>query len=111
MGCKGPRTHANCSLLNFGEVVGAWPIGIGAQCFGCTEKDLAFRVPLFQTVEPEQLGPPGMYPSVNATHGEVSPVATGVAGLAIGAAVGAGIAMTRKLGQQPPEAPGGGEEK
>ena len=111
MGCKGPRTHANCSLLHFGEVVGAWPIGIGAQCFGCTEKDIAFRVPLFQTVEPEQLGPPGMYPSAQAKHGEVSPVATGVAGVAIGAAVGAGIAMTRNLGRQPPAGDGGGEEK
>ena len=40
IGCKGPQTHANCSLLHFGEVVGAWPIGIGAQCFGCTEKEL-----------------------------------------------------------------------
>jgi hydrogenase small subunit len=110
MGCKGPRTHANCSLLHFGEVIGAWPIGIGAQCFGCTEKELAFRVPMFQTVEPEQLGPPGMYPSVNAKHGDVSPVATGIAGVAIGAAIGAGVVMSRKLGQQPPEKDGG-EEK
>jgi hydrogenase small subunit len=111
MGCKGPRTHANCSLLNFGDVVGAWPIGIGAQCFGCTEKELAFRVPMFETVQPEQLGPPGMYPSVNPRQGEVSPVATGIAGVAVGAVVGAGIVMTRKLGQQPPEAPREGEEK
>jgi hydrogenase small subunit len=110
MGCKGPRTHANCSLLHFGEVIGAWPIGIGAQCFGCTEKELAFRVPMFQTVEPEQLGPPGMYPSVNAKHGDVSPVATGIAGVAVGAAIGAGVVMSRKLGQQPPEKDGG-EEK
>ena len=29
MGCKGPVTHANCSLQPFCEVPGAWPIGIG----------------------------------------------------------------------------------
>ena len=52
-----------------------------------------------------------MYPSVNAKHGDVSPVATGVAGVAIGAAVGAGIAMARKLGQQPTATKDGGEEK
>ena len=45
LGCKGPQTHANCSVLTFGEVVDAWPIGIGHPCFGCTEQKLAFRVP------------------------------------------------------------------
>jgi hydrogenase small subunit len=32
MGCKGPATHANCSLLHFGEVPGSWPIGLGHPC-------------------------------------------------------------------------------
>jgi hydrogenase small subunit len=100
MGCKGPRTHANCSLLNFGEVIGAWPIGIGAQCFGCTEKELAFRVPLFETVQPEQLAPPALYPGVAPPRGEVSPWATGVAGLAVGAlAAGAFTAMRKASGE------------
>jgi len=107
IGCKGPRTHANCSLLNFGEVIGAWPIGVGAQCFGCTEKELAFRVPLFATVEPETLTPPASYPPVNAEHGVVSPWATGLAGAIVGAAVGAGVAATRKLSKESPS----GEEK
>jgi hydrogenase small subunit len=50
LGCKGPATHANCSTNHFNEVVGAWPIGLGHPCFGCTEQKLAFRVPLHDTV-------------------------------------------------------------
>jgi hydrogenase small subunit len=111
MGCKGPRTHANCSLLNFGEVVGAWPIGIGAQCFGCTEQELAFRVPLFETVQPEQLGPPALYPGVAPPRGEVSPWATGVAGVAVGALAAGAFTMMRKAPGEPeggdPSGPGG----
>lgn len=105
LGCKGPRTHANCSLLNFGEVNGAWPIGIGAQCFGCTEKEIGFRVPLFQTVEPEQLGPPSLYPAVSMPRGQVSPWATGVAGVLVGALVGAGWTVSKAVGREkePPE--------
>ena len=32
-------THANCSTRHFGEVVDAWPIGIGHPCVGCTEQE------------------------------------------------------------------------
>jgi hydrogenase small subunit len=110
LGCKGPRTHANCSVLNFGEVIGAWPIGIGAQCFGCTEKELAFRVPLFQTVEPEQLGPPASYPGIATPRGEVSPWATGLAGVAVGALAAAGWTISRKVGRED-AAQGEGEKK
>ncbi len=51
LGCKGPATHANCSVQHFGEVDGAWPIGLGHPCFGCTEQNIAFRMPLHATVE------------------------------------------------------------
>jgi hydrogenase small subunit len=110
LGCKGPRTHANCSVLNFGEVIGAWPIGIGAQCFGCTEKELAFRVPLFQTVEPEQLGPPASYPGIATPRGDVNPWATGLAGVAVGALAAAGWTISRKIGRED-AAQGEGEKK
>jgi hydrogenase small subunit len=36
LGCKGPVTYANCSVLKFCDV-GAWPIGAGHPCMGCTE--------------------------------------------------------------------------
>ena len=51
LGCKGPVTHAPCSTRHFNEVVDCWPIGIGAPCVGCTEKDIAFTVPIFTTAD------------------------------------------------------------
>ena len=69
MGCKGPVTHANCSLQPFCEVPGAWPIGIGHPCVGCTEQAIAFRVPLYTTVEIEHPTPPDGYPPIKAHAG------------------------------------------
>jgi len=97
-GCKGPATHAPCSLQHFSEVVGAWPIGIGHPCFGCTEQSLAFRVPLHTTVEIDRPTPPDTFPPIHADHGGVSTAAVGVAGLAVGALIGAGAMASKKLG-------------
>jgi len=97
-GCKGPRTNAPCSLQHFGEVVGAWPVGIGHPCFGCTEQSLAFRVPLHTTVEIDRPTPPDTYPPIHADHGGVSVAAVGVAGLTVGALIGAGAMAAKKLG-------------
>jgi hydrogenase small subunit len=97
LGCKGPATHANCSVMHFGEVVDAWPIGLGHPCFGCTEQKLAFRVPLHQTVDIERPTPPDTYPPVHAEQGTVSPVATGLAGAVVGAAAAAGWMAARKV--------------
>ncbi|MHB1348656.1 MAG: hydrogenase small subunit [Desulfobulbaceae bacterium] len=36
VGCKGPGTFANCPAVRFNEV-GAWPVGVGHGCVGCTE--------------------------------------------------------------------------
>jgi len=98
LGCKGPATHANCSLLSYGEVPGAWPIGIGHPCFGCTEQALAFRAPLHSTVAVDRPTPPDTYPPIHAEQGGVSPTAAGIAGLVGGAALGAGWAAAKKLG-------------
>lgn len=99
LGCKGPQTHASCSVLHFGDVVNAWPIGIGHPCVGCTEQALAFRVPIHTTVEIARPTPPDTYPGIVAEHGGISPLATGVAGLVGGALLGAGFMASRKLGQ------------
>ena len=98
LGCKGPQTHASCSVLHFCDVVNAWPIGIGHPCVGCTEQKLAFRVPLHDTVEIDRPAPPDTYPSVYPEHAGISPTATGVAGLVGGALIGAGLVASRKLG-------------
>jgi len=103
MGCKGPATHANCSVQHFGEVPDAWPIGVGHPCFGCTEQSLAFRVALHDTVDIDRAMPPATYPPIQAAQGHISPLATGIAGVIGGALVGAGIAASRRLGSPPPD--------
>ncbi len=36
LGCKGPITHANCSVIRFCDVC-VWPVSVGHPCMGCTE--------------------------------------------------------------------------
>jgi hydrogenase small subunit len=105
LGCKGPQTHANCSLLHFCEVPGAWPIGIGHPCIGCTEQGLVFNVPIHTTVPIEKPTAPMAYPGIAPEQGTVSAVAAGVSGLVVGAAAGAGWLASRKLGREttPPD--------
>ena len=97
LGCKGPATHANCSLNHFVEMPGAWPIGIGHPCFGCTEQKVGFRVPLHATIDVERPTAPGTYPPIHPDHSVVGPVAVGVTSAVVGAIVGAGYVATKKL--------------
>ncbi len=106
LGCKGPVTHANCSVMHFGEVVDAWPIGLGHPCFGCTEQAIGFRVPMHATVEILRPTPPDTYPPIHAQQGRVSPAATAVGGAIVGALAGAGYVASKKLSTPPgPEPP------
>ena len=98
LGCKGPQTYANCSTQHFGEVPGAWPIGLGHPCVGCTEQTLAFRVPIHTTVDIERPTPPDTYPPIRAAQGHVSAVAAGVAGAVGGALIGGAWMAAKKLG-------------
>jgi quinone-reactive Ni/Fe-hydrogenase small subunit len=36
MGCKGPMTYNNCSIIRYNEAT-SWPIGAGHGCIGCSE--------------------------------------------------------------------------
>jgi hydrogenase small subunit len=110
-GCKGPATHASCSTLQFGEVVDAWPIGLGHPCFGCTEQKLAFRVPLHDTVDIERPTPPDTYPAIHAQQGRVSAVATGLVGLVGGALLGAGWRYAKGMGAEDGETKPGGDKE
>jgi hydrogenase small subunit len=98
LGCKGPATNASCSVQHFGEIPDCWPIGIGHPCFGCTEKEIAFRVPLHQTVNIERPTPPDTYPPIKPDQGVVNPIATAVAGLIGGTLLGAGFMASKKFG-------------
>jgi hydrogenase small subunit len=98
LGCKGPVTHANCSTQHFNEVPGAWPIGIGHPCVGCTEQNVVFNIPIHETVDIARPTPPDTYPAISADHGGVSPVATGVGGVVAGALAGGAYMASKKLG-------------
>lgn len=102
MGCKGPDTHAGCSTRHFNEIPDVWPIGIGAPCIGCTEKSIAFRMPMFQVVQIHtRATPPDAYAPIIAPQGKISPIATGLAGLGAGALIGAGWVASRKFSDKP----------
>lgn len=97
LGCKGPSTHASCSTQHFCEVVDAWPIGLGLPCFGCTEKDIAFRVPMFSTTNITRPTPPDTYPEIDASQGLVTPIATGIAGLVAGGMLGTSVVAAKMI--------------
>jgi hydrogenase small subunit len=111
LGCKGPQTHANCSLLHFCEVPGAWPIGIGHPCVGCTEQGIVFEVPIHTNLPLEKPTAPMAYPSITSSLGEVSAMAAGVGGLVVGAVSGASYVASRKLTVQVKRAEGDEKEK
>ncbi|HEY2774973.1 MAG TPA: hydrogenase small subunit [Candidatus Binatia bacterium] len=114
MGCKGPVTHASCSTRHFNETPDCWPIGIGAPCYGCTEKDVAFHVPLFDTVRPHDIAPPATYAPIHTDQGTTSKVAIGLGGAVVGALVGGGLVAATKVSgakdEPPPDSERPGKE-
>lgn len=112
LGCKGPDTHAGCSTRHFNEIPDAWPIGIGAPCMGCTEKHIAFTIPISHTIPIHNATPPANYPPIQSSEGRPAYVATGVGGLIAGAALGAAWAASHRIRssqeaiqQEPPKPP------
>ena len=99
LGCKGPETHAPCSTRHFNEIPGVWPIGIGAPCFGCTERTVGFKKPFFDHASLHIVRPPETYPEAVAPSGELDPVATGLVGLALGALGGATYVASQRFSQ------------
>lgn len=97
LGCKGPVTHAACSTRHFNEVPDVWPIGIGSPCVGCTEKGIAFNMPIFQTAELRGITPPEALPLINTPIGKVGPIAAGMVGAIAGGIGGAALMASRRL--------------
>ena len=104
LGCKGPMTHASCSVLHFCEVVDAWPIGLGHPCFGCTEKNVAFTMPMLKPAEIVRPTPPATYAPVTAPQGYIAPIATGLGGLLVGGFLAGGWVAGKKI-EEKEEAP------
>lgn len=103
LGCKGPATHASCSTLHFNDVVGAWPIGIGHPCFGCTEQKVGFRIALHDTVPIDRATPPDTYAPVNPTDKGVSPIATAVGGAIVGGIIAGAAVGSKRLSESEPK--------
>ncbi len=111
LGCKGPATHANCSLEPFVETPGAWPVGIGHPCVGCTEKRIAFRVPLHETIDVDRPTAPATYPPIHADHSVVTLTVVGATAAAVGALAGAGFVASRRFAHHGEPRPGAEKEE
>jgi len=85
VGCKGPETYNNCSSILYGDVgSGAWPVGTGHPCFGCSEEGVGFTKHIHEQAEVFTDTPPASYAGIS---GEKAGGIT-VAGAAIASAVG-----------------------
>ncbi len=98
LGCKGPVTHANCSVLRFGEV-GSWPVGVGHPCVGCAEQGVGFSQAIHAVLPAEVCGAPAKAP--RGAGGVGLAAAAGVAGGAL--AAGAAARAVRKSAEQEDE--------
>ena len=86
MGCKGPMTFNNCSIVRYNESV-SWPVGVGHGCIGCSEPDFWDKYAYERPMSDANIKAPtgGVEKSVDQ-FGLVVLGATGV-GIAIHAAV------------------------
>ena len=102
LGCKGPQTYANCPTQLFCDVgSGAWPVGTGHPCFGCTEEGVGFTLPLHSQAELQQLTPAAQQPPISEERGGgVSPGAAALLAGAAGLAAGAGSLLVKELGKK-----------
>jgi len=107
LGCKGPATYANCSVLRFNDA-NVWPVSVGHPCIGCTEPDLLFKTAIADKVQIHEPTPFDSYAPIDLKDKGKGPdpLTTGVIGLAAGAAIGAGAMMAKKL----PDGPEKGED-
>jgi len=98
LGCKGPSTFGNCSEQGF-NAEKKWPVSIGHPCIGCIESNVGFKQSMYDlsemvhTANPSQLYPRPIHPQNKG----ISPVATGVAGAAIGSVGTMAILKSLKL--------------
>jgi len=72
---------------------------VGHPCIGCTEPDLLFKTAIADKVEIHDPTPFDSYaPTDLKDKGQgPDPLTTGILGLAVGAAIGAGVMVAKKL--------------
>lgn len=101
LGCKGPETWGNCSTLQFCDVGGVWPVGIGHPCYGCNEEGIGFHKGIHQLASVSNPTPRVDKPDVTIKEGGgVSATAMGILGGVIGVAGGVSVMTVRELGRQ-----------
>jgi len=106
VGCKGPVTYANCSVARFNDV-GAWPVGIGHPCVGCTEKGVAFFKPIREKVDVHKVTPPDTYAPVAPEEGKAPASGVALASATLGALIGGAAVAATKL----PDREGGEDDE
>src|SRR5271166_5821493 len=97
LGCKGPVTHASCSTRHFNEMPGVWPIGIGAPCLGCTEKNVVWKMATVETVPIHLATPPDTYPPIYSGAGQIKIGAAVLVGAIAGAVGGASWVASQRF--------------
>jgi quinone-reactive Ni/Fe-hydrogenase small subunit len=60
MGCKGPMTYNNCSIIRYNEATN-WPIGAGHGCIGCSELDFWDRYAYERPLANADISAPGLF--------------------------------------------------
>ena len=60
MGCKGPMTFNNCSIIRYNEATN-WPIGAGHGCIGCSELDFWDRYAFERPIANADISAPGLF--------------------------------------------------
>jgi hydrogenase small subunit len=100
LGCKGPETYANCSVVMFGDAgAGTWPVACGHPCIGCTEKGVGFTKPIHALAKMKNVEPPLSYPRIVEENGKGATLgAAALLAAVAGAAAGAGAMMAKNLG-------------
>lgn len=102
LGCKGPMTHANCPSILFCDVgSGAWPVGTGHPCFGCTEEGIGFTIPLHTTSDIGIVTPAAEHAPIQTQRGAgISKGSAALLGGIAGAAIGVGAVVAKRLGDK-----------
>jgi quinone-reactive Ni/Fe-hydrogenase small subunit len=60
MGCKGPMTYNNCSIIRYNEATN-WPIGAGHGCIGCSELAFWDRYAFERPLANADISAPGLF--------------------------------------------------
>ncbi|MCF7823165.1 MAG: hydrogenase small subunit [Candidatus Marinimicrobia bacterium] len=99
LGCKGPETYNNCSSILFGDVgSGAWPVGTGHPCVGCSEEGVGFTKFIHEQADVYTDTPPASHSGINSEKaGGITVGGAAAAGAVGGIIVGASVMAAKKM--------------